>query len=342
MQNRKTGPDCVRALAIFCVVLLHAVSLGGGLADAPVSLSFAGKVYLRQLSLACVPLFLMLSGYLQRGRKPDAHHYRSILRPLVSYFLISILCEICYAYAFSDLTFPMAVYKLFDFTANGYAWYFEMYIGLFLLIPFLNMIWAGAGTKKTRAILLCTLAFLTLFPDTVVSFAPYYDPTDATLALQIIPSFFKSMYPVAYYFAGCWLAEYPLRFSAPAKFAFAVCAPLVPTALCVAYTAARGEYAWYMMNGFQTLTAAATAFFLFAWLADTEKRPSPLAFSARLIAKNAFEMYLFSYLWDTAAYQFLHLPMYLGIPFVFLGSFLSAFVLNFLLSLVFWRQKTQK
>lgn len=342
MKNRNTGLDCVRALAIFCVVLLHAISYGGGLSDSAVSLSFVLKVYLRQISLASVPLFLMLSGYLQKHRKPDAKHYRSIFRLLLSYAVISIVCEICYALRFSDLTFPMAVYKLFDFSANGYAWYFEMYIGLFLLIPFLNMIWAGAGTRRTKIILLCSLAFLTLLPETVKSFAPYYDPTDATLPLDVVPAFFSSMYPITYYFFGCYLSEYPLKMPNFAKAAAALGAPLLPTALCVGFTAARGEYAWYMMNGFQTVTVCATAFFLFSLTVCAEVPFAPLRFAVRAVAENTFEMYLFSYLWDMAAYQIFHFSLYFGIPFVFFGSFISAVLLNFLISLLLCKTKVQK
>ena len=47
---------------------------------------------------------------------------------------------------------------------DGYAWYVKMYIGLYFLIPFLNILWQSAGRKESQLILLVVLLFLTAAP----------------------------------------------------------------------------------------------------------------------------------------------------------------------------------
>lgn len=46
--------------------------------------------------------------------------------------------------------------KITDYSAIVYAWYIEMYIGLFLLTPFLNRAYQAIPTRKQKDVLLLT------------------------------------------------------------------------------------------------------------------------------------------------------------------------------------------
>ena len=333
VKNRLHGIDAVRTAAILFVVILHSISLSECIENAA-SPMWVLALYLRQLSFACVPLFLMLSGYLQNRKKFCAAYYRGIIPLYLSYIVISILCVAAYAiYGYkTDAVsgFGGAVYSLLNFSANPYAWYFEMYIGLFLLIPFLNMIYHGIHTRRGKHILLLSLILLTVLPDTAAGLSPYYSGA-SDVTWDIFPDFFKSLYPVTYYFMGCYIAEFQPKLRGGKKL-LALCAPLLPCGMVLLYTHLRGQYAWYVCNGFQTLTSCITALAVFLALYDVDIKGRFLQKLLEQIALCSFEMYLLSYLWDNLIYNVIELHLRLPLAFtvilVFLCSFGSAIVLR--------------
>lgn len=78
-----------------------------------------------------------------------------------------------------------------------YAWYIEMWIGLFLLIPFLNILYNGIGNKRHKQLLISTLAVMTFLP----IFTNRYDQ-------HILPAFWTSIYPLSFYYIGSYIREY--------------------------------------------------------------------------------------------------------------------------------------
>lgn len=334
-ENRLGGIDLVRATACFFVILLHAITLSGIL-DGARDWQWGIALYLRHLTLSAVPLFLMLSGYLQRKKTFCLAYYKGILPLCVSYVVISVLCTLAYAvngylHGNMDLTFVTAVYQVLNFTANGYAWYFEMYIGLFLLIPFLNMVYGGIQTKRGKLILIAIFAFLTLTSKTIAGFSPYYDGSGSTVAMDIFPDFFDAMYPITFYYVGAFLSEYKPRLSPAKKTVAMIAAPMIPTALVILYTVLRGGYAWYLLNGFQTLSVFCTSLAVFLALYDVNPR-GLMQKGIQQIALCTFEIYLLSYLWDNLVYTVLDwdakISLLLLVPFTFVCAFLSALLLR--------------
>lgn len=338
-KKRLGGIDAVRTAAILFVIVLHAISLSGIL-DGERTWQWTVALYVRQFTVSSVPLFLMLSGFLQRKKTFTLAYYKGIIPLYLSYFVISVLCMAAYAVSGAirgnmDLTFVTAVYKILNFSANGYAWYFEMFLGLFLLIPFLNMVYNAIATKRGKLILVGSLVFLTLLPDTIAGFSPYYDGSGSTVALNIFPDFFKSMYPLTFYYVGCLIAEYKPHLATWKKWVAFLLAPALPTVLIALYTQMRGGYAWYLFNGFQTLAVLLTALAVFLALYDLEIKSVLARKTLAQIALCTFEMYLLSYLWDNLTYTVLNLdarfPLLLLIALVFFAAFLSAFVLRLVL-----------
>lgn len=333
-KERQPGLDLVRAAAIFFVIALHGITMRGALDAAMLSPVWCVKVFVRYLALSAVPLFLMLSGYLQAGKRPTKAYYRGILPLYLSYFAIAALCMAAQTYRAYVGGAPMpsvwtALYKILDFSADGYAWYFEMYIGLFLLIPFLNLAYAHIPTRAGKRMLLASLVFLTLLPETLVSFAPYYG--GGSLNLRILPDFFESLYPITFYFAGSYIGEYRPRLRTWQRLLSVPLSVALPTALCIGFTAARGEYAWYMMNGFSTLTVLGTATAVFLTLYDLPVRTKAVRRAAAAVSRCTFEMYLLSYLWDQLLYGRLSLPLSVTVLLVLVTSFCSAWLLRLVL-----------
>lgn len=329
-KERQPGLDLVRAAAIFFVIVLHGITMRGALDAAMLSPVWCVKVFVRYLALSAVPLFLMLSGYLQAGKRPTKAYYRGILPLYLSYFMIAALCMAARIYRTDPLlSVWTALYKILDFSADGYAWYFEMYIGLFLLIPFLNLAYAHIPTRAGKRMLLASLVFLTLMPETLVSFAPYYG--GSSLNLRILPDFFESLYPITFYFVGSYIGEYRPRLRTWQRLLSVPLSVALPTALCIGFTAVRGEYAWYMMNGFSTLTVLGTATAVFLTLYDLPVRTKAVRRAAAAVSRCTFEMYLISYLWDQLLYGRLSLPLSVTVLLVLVTSFCSAWLLRLVL-----------
>ncbi len=333
-KKRSIGLDTVRVCAILFVVLHHSVTNLGLMSGDIYSAKWFLSLFLRELTYSCVPLFLILSGYLQKNKRLSLSYYKSIFPLYLSYAVISILTLAAVAiYDKSFFVDPLnAVYRLLNFTANDYAWYFEMFLGLFLLIPFLNILYNGIETKSGKLTLIFSLVFLTLLPDTIIGFSPYYDNTSATLALNILPDFFEPLYPVTYYFIGAFIADYKPRLKCFVKLPTVLLAALIPTLITAGYTFARGAYAWYMMVGFQNICVCITAIAVFIALYDIESSPSPVRFVIKHISLCAFEMYLFSFIWDSFIYKVSSVPRALMPLSVFVLSFVSALVLKFCLT----------
>ena len=341
MKNtRLCGPDLVRVFAIMSIVLLHSISYTQSFAE-PYNAEWFLYLYLRNLFVASVPLFLMLTGYLQRTKKFTLSYYRGIIPLYVSYFVISAISMVAYAVngyitGNMDLTFATALFKIFNFSANGYAWYFEMYLGLFLLIPFLNMLYNGINTSRGKLIMIAILAFLTLLPDTVLGFSPYYNGKGGTLALNVLPDFFKSLYPLTYYYIGSFISEYKPKLSAFKRMVLFFAAPLVPATLIALFSNIRGAYAWYLFNGFQTVTVCVTAVAVFLALYDIDFKNTVLKKGLAIVSSCTFEIYLISYIVDGIAYTQLdidsNLNTFIVALVVFVTAFFVAFIIRFMLS----------
>ncbi|MBQ7821999.1 MAG: acyltransferase family protein [Clostridia bacterium] len=328
-KERVAALDLVRSVAIFFVIVLHSVSLNGALSGDINSVWWTVNLYVRHLSFCCVPLFIILSGYLQNNKLFSFSYYKGIIPVGISYMIISLLSLI--GKAISDksivLTPTYVIARILDFTANDYAWYFEMYIGLFLLIPFLNAMYKGLPSRRAKLALIITLAFLTLMPETVKSFSPAYAPGGSVI-LDIIPEFFATLYPLTYYFIGCYFAEYKpfAKSSRILRLAAAAAVPVLPALLCYIFSHSRGSYAWYMMNGFNTLTIALTAVAVFSLLYDLEPKAGPIRASLKLVSECTFEIYLYSFIFDSFYYAYFRKHHVIMIAIVFVSSLIAAFV----------------
>ena len=84
--------DIVRCTALFCVVSVH-FFLNSGFYDETVS---GWRMYLMTMLrtgfMICVPLFMVLSGYLMLHKKAEKSYFMKIGRTLVIYLLASFCC----------------------------------------------------------------------------------------------------------------------------------------------------------------------------------------------------------------------------------------------------------
>lgn len=332
-KSRIPGLDIVRTLAVACVLLVHSISYLGVMDGPTDTIAWSVFLVLRFAAMSGVPLFLILSGYLCKGKTLSRKYYAGIIPILVSYLIISagsvVMTEITAPGTFSPVS---AVFGILNFTAHGYAWYVEMYIGLFLLIPFLNIVWNALETRNKRLVLIITLLVMTVLPPTLQSFHPF------GVKLDILPDYWAAIYPLTYYFIGAYLHDYPPQLKLSSKIIFAAASTALPCVLCFVKTRVDGSYAWYIMNGFASATAVLTGVSYFLLFRDIKSKSAFVEKTFTLISLCSFEMYLFSYLTDHAMLKVIEIlklgRLSLKWPTLFFGSFVLSFAISFVLRLI--------
>lgn len=201
-QNRVIGLDLIRSLAILFVIAGHFIVLNTPFK----STNFGGfSMFVQALFSALfqtgVPLFLLLTGYLNVNKTISKRYYKGCVRVLVAYLFFSVVTILFRKYCLhEDLSWTKWVLKILDFSAIPYAWYIEMWIGLFLLTPFLNMMYKAIPTRRGKQILILTLYVMTALPDLFNRYG-----------LHLAPGFWASCYPLTFFFVGTYIREYSPR-----------------------------------------------------------------------------------------------------------------------------------
>lgn len=193
--TRNLSIDLIKVVA-FCLVVTVHFFLNTEYYNTP--LWGAGMfvlTFIRSLAMACVPLFLITTGYLMQEKTLKKGYYFGVVRTVIIFLIAEIGCII-----YDSIVFEKSfLSQIKTIGIAHYSWYIDMYIGLFLIVPFLNLAYNGLNSQKQKFILVLSFTAITI----------------------IIPSFFNLFkclqgwwsvaYPLAYYYTGCYLKEYGLK-----------------------------------------------------------------------------------------------------------------------------------
>ena len=187
MKARESGIDLIRCLGLLFVVGVHSFLKNGFYYEPQTGAAIWAANSFRWLFFGCNGIFMILTGYLKSTKPWNRDYYRSLLPILVSYLLTCVLSfPIRHFLLGEELTFLQWVEKLVTFA--NYGWYVEMYIGLFLLSPVINLALERLTEPKQLLWLAGTMVVLTALP--------------SITALNLIPDYWTSLYPVTYYVLG--------------------------------------------------------------------------------------------------------------------------------------------
>lgn len=285
--SRNLNLDLIRCAAVLSVVSVHFFLNTGYYGRYMVGKTMLALTFLRTCFMVCVPLFALLTGYLNCHKKLSRGYFRKLIPLLLSYLLCAILA-LCFRSLISREAISLtdailSILKISD-GAISYAWYIEMYIGLFLLIPFLNILYAGLETKGNKQTLLLVMGILTVLPNAM----NIHNLTDAASFLQppamddlhhIFPSWWTTLWPVTYYFLGAYIREYDIRL--PGKTCFLLLVTVL--GLSAAYTFYR-SYGSLFFSPFGSnwggIQCTVSSVLLFLWILHLD-----LSFLPRLIQK---------------------------------------------------------
>lgn len=348
-KSRSFALDLVRVAAAFSVISVHFLLNTGFYAEPVLGRRMFVLCLIRTFFSCCVPLFLILTGWLMCHKKLERRFYFGLSNTLAAYVLAGCAC-VFYKRAVLHIegySIARAVYSFFNFSASDYAWYIEMYIGLFLLIPFLNLIYNGLDGKRNKRVLLLTMLALTTLPTLANSFNPI-DPSwwaapAAGYPVRFLPRWWLGFYPVTYYFTGCYLREYGLKLKTRT---IALLLPLATLGFGFfnywqSYGAAFVTGTYVDWGGFEPYIITVLLFSLLS-RANGDRVPLPLRYGMWKVSDLCLGIYLVSYIFDSIFYSRLNaaVPVMTDRLFWFPVMTVSVFVCSLLLSLVLhWVQK---
>lgn len=348
MEKRNPALDVIRTFALFCVISVH-YFLHSGFYHVPVlGVRMLVMVFARQFFMICVPLFIMLTGYLMNGKELSKRYYLGLVKTVAIYVLASIACllfkVICQDAGYGAKVFLL---KTLDFTGANYSWYIEMYIGLFLLIPFLNLAYHGLKTKREKQWLIATLLLLSSAPALLNTFSFqslswWAHPTSSFEYQKLIPAWWTGIYPIMYYFIGAYLKEYGLSLHKKARLPLLAVALLV-NGLYSIYRSYGLPFVWGTWASYHSPLVVAVSVLVFQVLLDIPWfRRSSASGKKRMktISDCVLGAYLLSFILDDSLYPKLKLQIdgfayrfefyFLIVPFIFVCSLCGSWILELL------------
>lgn len=345
--QRDVSADILRILATLFIFLTHFFLRTEFYSLRVENYVIASSMSIRNLGLLSIHLFMLLTGYIQAEKKiaPDLKYFSKLVKFTIPHILVILSAFLV------NIIFHHESYSVFTVVKNlflypGYSWYVELYIGLFLMIPFLNIIWQNLSSKKQELALIGVLVFLSILPTIInvynVGSSSWYKASSQPYN-KIIPEFWLVLYPLAHYFVGAYLKKYgkelrkgPLK----AFLRFALC--FIPSsAYCIfrAIGSKPSVYSWIDKASLLNLICA-SALLLFITSIDFSKLPKALKDFARKLSELSFLAYLASYIVDINLYPYVNKYLsrftdkLLLLPLIVLSVAVLSFTLAFLLSLI--------
>ena len=346
-DKRNASLDLARLSALFCVISVH-FFLYNGFYGEPCN---GWQMYLLTLArcacMVCVPVFLLLTGYLMTERTFSKRHYRGIDKVLGVYVLCAVVCVLVKKYYF-ELP-ESSLFDVFNYSASTYGWYVEMYLGLYLLVPLLNLIWRGLRGKRQRQVMIALFILLTQAPSVVNGFdlktpGAFADPALSRQYYLLIPRYWTTLYPITYYFIGAYLREYPVALSKP-KNALLYGAAVLAYGSFAFYKSGSGIFisgSWQNWESLLLLPCGVLLFVFFMNLDASRWRKTPRVLLT-IGSECTFGAYLLSCLFDKLFYDYIlihtpdffaRLPYYPIVCATFLLSLAASYAVTVIYSLL--------
>ena len=293
-SSRDLRLDIIRIFAFLSVICVHFFLKSNFYAMNVSGIRMYTMVVVRSFFMVCVPLFIMLTGYLMNKKELNKKFYKGLIRIAVIYLICSVIYHLFdFIYYHNSLTIRGFVRDFLQYRGTAYAWYVELYIGLFLLIPFLNMIFNNLKDKKQVNALILTMFFITGLPAALNSF------------YCIFPDWWVSIYPLTYYFLGAYLSRYDTKISIKWNIIFLVLVVLLDGSINFIFSYNKT----YVFNGFNNYFSGSimiTTFLTFNLLLKIKVKESIRTEKVlKTLSDAVFGAYLLSCMFEAMFYEHL-------------------------------------
>lgn len=303
--------DLIRIFSLFCVICVHFFLNTGYYNNVVIGKRMAFMTIIRSFFMICVPMFITLTGYLMCNKKLSCRYYKGIIKIIVTY----VLCSIVYLfflkyYSKESISFSMLVVNILSYRGVPNAWYVEMYIGLFIFIPFLNMICNSIEEKKHFKLLLFTLLFLISFPGLLNiykfdSISWWHQPSIDDGYVKIFPAWWTGFYPLLYYFAGAYIRKYSSELNIkllPSLFFLSLV--VLINGVFSYYRSYNSQFIWGGWNNYDSLFVFIQTFLVFNIILKfrLDIKSKRIIGLFKVLSDSCFGGYLLSYIFDFIIY----------------------------------------
>lgn len=199
-KDRNYGLDILRVIAIISVLSVHFFLNTKYYDVSKNSIGMKMQYVIRNIFMICVPLFILLTGYLNNNKKYDKKFFKGLLNVIIIWLFYSIVEFTVKAYItnnLEELTFKNLLLAVTSFKACRYSWYIEMYIGLYLLSPIINNAYDNFESKDKKILLFISIIIFIL-PGLI---------NDLLKDYVHFPNWWYSVYPLGYYITGKYLKD---------------------------------------------------------------------------------------------------------------------------------------
>lgn len=278
-KMRNKNIDLIKSIASFFVILVHFFLNTGFYNLKTINNIVTVSFILKNIAVVCVPLFLLVTGYLMNEKKVSKKYYFNILISILTYLFISLLCLFIRKYFLGEnASIRDLAIGIFTFETNQYAWYVNMYLGLYLLIPFLNIIIEKIKENKNLFIfIIVILTFLTAFPKGL--------------------TYWSLLYPINYYFIGAYVKKYNVN-TYKLKYIIVI---VIVSIIEIIISKKIGHNAGFFNNYGMILILIKSISVFFLLNSIKFKRNISLL---KKISKHTLSIYLISYMVDIIGYKY--------------------------------------
>ena len=287
--SRDIGVDIVKTVAILSVVGVHfflntrfyRVDLN--------NTNLFIQTIIQQIFLICIPLFVMATGYLNNNTTININYFKKIL-PIIYLYLLYSIPALIYREHIGEIPFdlPLWIDQVLHFKGHRYSWYINLYFGLFLLIPFLNKMYNSLENKKEKTLLIGVLALLTCA---------------AAIPALSLPDYWKSIYPLTYYFVGKYIKEFKPEIKLSKNILLITVVVLIQ-AIVEYVLAGKGEYK-HILTDYSSIFRLIEGYLIFVLLYRIKINNNKFKNLVINISKLTLDIYLASFITDRLTYKVL-------------------------------------
>ena len=284
-MKRESGADLFRILGLLFVNGVHACLYNGFYSAPQHGFAIWAADSFRWLFYGCNAMFILLTGYLKAHKPWNKRYYKGLAAVLIGYVLT---CLISYPVRYFLLGEKDSIWIWAErfVTFSNYAWYVEMYIGLILISPLINLALQRIESPRKLLLIAASCVFVSLL--------------HSATAVDLAPNYWSAFYPVTLYVLGGVIRKLKPRF--PAWLCLMVAA-LTAMGLGVASvcTATKGFSSGFTQGyGGFWITIMVCALFLGVYRLQTgEKTAKVLSW----LSGGVFEGYILSRLLDVWIYD---------------------------------------
>lgn len=321
-SKRNINIDIIKALSLFLVISVHFFLYTEYYTIAFNSLSLP-FIAIRNICMACVPLFIMVTGYLNRNKVWSKKYYLNISRVYLLYSLaIFILTLVSNKYVINTTLFKTTLINILNY--NYYGWYINMYVGLMLIAPIINLAFKNIDESTRKYAVINTILAISI----PVTLADIFSNIRYSIFAHTLPNWWYYTWPIMYYIIGVAFSHNKniLRdFFSNSKILFLV--TLIISTLLYWFLNIHWEFRAHVNIFIVIITTC-----IFSWLLNLDINVnSKLRTGIMFVSNNTLLAYLLSYIIDNINYPLVNHISNITMRF---SLFPIVVILNFILTIL--------